>query len=175
MAAPDRTQPDPSRPGHPWAVVNVLRDAEGAGFAYTNGLWRLYGHAEFWMPDTSNEPMPLQLCGLEVGPTLNSLAEVVRDGRPLEPGELVRAMDKSGMFAFDITIGDPVGKYAVDALLVDRGAAVLPLSWTVLWRDGPPEHLRTPAGGLSCPCEPVVCPDCAAENRAARRARRRRR
>jgi hypothetical protein len=173
MAQPDRTRPDPSRPSNPWAVVCVLRD-DLPGFGYTNGLARLYQHPELWMGDVSDDPRPLQLCGREIGPLLNALAAIVRDGRPLAPGELVRVTDPKLRLELDFTIGEPVDKYAVEALLVDRWAQVLPLQWTANWKCGPPDFLRTRDGGYQCRCEPLECPECAAENRAARRARRHR-
>ena len=98
-------------------------------------------------------------------------SEAVRD--TVAPGELIRATDPRLRLDLDFTVGEPVDKYAVEALLVERWAQVMPMTWTATWLDGIPDGLRRVAGGFACACEPQGCPDCAAENRAARRARRR--
>jgi hypothetical protein len=171
MVQPHKTQPDPSRSSLPWAVVTVVRGQEGPGFGYTNGLWGLYQHPELWMGEVSNDLLPIQLCGRELGPLLNVLAAIVRDGRPLPPGELVRMTDPRLKLDLDFRIGRPADRRAVEALLVAPSAKVLPVKWTANWRGDPPEQLRTPTGGVLCRCEPQECPECAAENRAVRRAR----
>ena len=124
----------------------------------------------------ANDPLALQWCAYDIGYWLNRLAGMVRDGDSFAPGDVVEAEDPSFNLVLEFTMGEQVDKYAVDALLVEPTALVVPVHWTATWRGDPPAWLpRTATGGVHCPCEPPECQECARENRAARRARRRHR
>lgn len=171
MSAPDRTQPDPARASLPWAIVGVF-DEELPSFGYTNGLADLYEHPELWMGDTEGHTPPeLIWCVRDIGHWLNHLAALVRDGEPLEPGRTVQFNEEQLDLTLAFTIGEPVDKYDVEALLVEPTATVLPVTWRATWHAERPPWPLTAAGILSCPCRPQECIECQQEDRAARRTR----
>jgi hypothetical protein len=175
MTYVDKTRPDPRRAERPWAIVGVS-DEKVPAFGYTNGLADLYQHPELWMgSEAANDPLVLQWCVVDIAHWLNDLADRVRDGAVLKPGDVVRVDEPHHDLVLEFTIGEPADRHDLEALLIEPWALVMPVTWTATWLGALPPWPRTPEGALLCPCQPIECEHCVRENRAARRARGKRR
>lgn len=161
MSQHDNTLPDLSRPELPWAVVGVIADDTGPGFAYTNGLVSLYEHPEVWMLGRSTVGSPqVEVCNNHLAHYINRFGRSVRDGRALIPGDVVTLVERWGPVELTFRVGEPVAPYVVDALLVVPRAIVLPIEWSAMWRR-PQSRPRRAGRVLRCPCRPVTCGYCA--------------
>jgi len=166
----DRTRPNPARPDMPWAAVVVLGEDEHPAFGYTNGLHEFYGHPELWMSGRAIDDS-FEWCTSDVGVWLNHLARMVRDGEALEPGGAIIVEQPQYDLVLEFTVGEPVERLALEALLTQPHALVLPVHWTAMWLGEQPPWPRSESGMLQCPCIPTAqdgCADCIEEARRRR-------
>ena len=116
----------------PWAAVVVLGEDEHPAFGYTNGLHEFYGHPELWISGRAIDDS-FEWCTSDVGVWLNHLARMVRDGEALEPGGVITVEQPQYDLVLEFTVGEPVERLALEALLTQPHALVLPVHWTAMW------------------------------------------